>query len=461
MPLLRRLRDYRALAVETARAVLLITLPAVFTGSACAFFLWSLREVTALHWRHPALLFGLPVIGLMIAALYRKVGSTSEGGNSLLIEQIHRPDGGVPRRMAPLILVTTLLTHLGGGSAGREGTAVQMGGSIASAFARVYRRLGFIPRRTSGNPATELDEQLNSASDLRLLLMAGIAAGFGGVFGTPLAGAVFAIEVLTIGRLSYEFLFPCLIAALLGDWSCSVWGVEHTHYEVAPLPEHGDHALLDWLLVSKVGIAAIGFGLTSSLFAKLTHGITAFSRRLLPNSLLRPVMGGLLIIALTYVLGTRDYLGLGVDAPGQGHVTILSCFQAGGAESASWWWKLLFTSITLGFGFKGGEVTPLFFIGAALGNTLAGVLNAPVDLMAAVGFVALFAGATNTPLASTIMAIELFGSEHTPYYALGCCIAFLASGHSGIYSSQRIGQPKGSHWNDHSDKTLSELTHTD
>ena len=452
MPLRLRLREFLQLTTEISRALLLVTPVSVVTGSACALFLWSLGEVSALHWRHPTLLFGLPVAGVVIALLYQKWGAATEGGNSLIIEQIHRPGGGVPRRMAPLILVTTLITHLCGGSAGREGTAVQMGGSIASAFSRLYRRLGVIPLNpTSDEPQT--------APDLRMLLLAGVAAGFGGVFGTPVAGAIFALEVLTVGRINYEFLIPCLFAALIGDWSCSAWSIQHTHYEVSALVGPAAQEPFNVWLLSKVAVAAIGFGLVGTLFAELTHGIASLCRRLLPNALLRPVVGGLVIIALTFSLGSHDYLGLGVDAPQPGRVTIRECFREGGAHFGSWWWKLLFTAVTLGSGFKGGEVTPLFFIGAALGNTFAELLNAPVDLLAAVGFVAIFAGATNTPLASTVMAIELFGSEHAAYYAVGCFVAFLASGHSGIYGSQRIGQPKGSYGTAHNNKTINEVRH--
>lgn len=447
MPFRWKLFEHIRLALETARALLLVTPVAILTGCTCALFLWSLGEVTEFFQRTPSLLYVLPIAGIVVAGLYRRFGASSEGGNSLIIEQIHEPGGGVPRRMAPLILVTTLITHLCGGSAGREGTAVQMGGSIASAFAGLYRR-----RMRFGGDDDE--SRRRADSDMRLLLMSGVAAGFGGVFGTPLAGAVFALEVLTIGRLSYIALIPCLFAAIVGDWSCTVWGIGHTHYTVAALPHITGARLLDGLLLLKVSIAAVAFGLVSVLFASLTHGIQAASKRLIANALLRPVLGACVLILLTYWLGTRDYLGLGVTAFGAEQITISSCFKLGGATSASWFWKLLFTAVTLGTGFKGGEVTPLFFIGAALGNALAALLGAPVDLLAAIGFAAVFAGATNTPLASTLMAIELFGAEHAIYYATGCFIAYVASGHSSIYSAQRIGEPKSRHWHAHRDKTI-------
>ncbi|HJV67424.1 MAG TPA: voltage-gated chloride channel family protein [Geomonas sp.] len=400
---------------------------AVAIGAACALFLWSLEEVTRFRLDNPNLLFFLPVAGVLMAALYGRYGKSAEGGNNLIMEQIHQPGGGVPRRMAPLILVTTLITHLFGGSAGREGTAVQMGGSIASAFARWFH----------------LDDH-----DVRILLIAGIAAGFGAVFGTPLAGAVFAMEVLIVGRMSYEALIPGLIAGIVADQTCSMLGIRHTAYQITTVFRSAAGAApaghLDPLLLAKVALAAVAFGLASVLFAELQHSISQLFKTFVRRPLLRPAIGGCLVIALVYLLGTRDYLGLGVTSNDPHAVTILSCFQPGGATDWSWWWKILFTAITLGVGFKGGEVTPLFFIGAALGNVCARVLEATAhtDLFAGLGFVAVFAGATNAPLACTIMGVELFGADAIVYIAVACYLAYLFSGHTGIYLSQRIAVPK-------------------
>ena len=339
-------------------------------GSACALFLWSLDWATQTRWDHPWLLYLLPGAGVAIVFLYDQLGKSAEGGNNLIMDQIHEPSTGVPLRMAPLILISTVITHLFGGSAGREGTAVQMGGSIASSCARW---LGLNP------------------IDGRTLLMAGLAAGFGGVFGTPVTGAIFALEVLAIGRISHDALVPCLIASIVGDWSCTAWGQSHTDYHQAiqTLPT------IDGLLLGKVALAALAFGLASMLFSELTHGLQWMFRRFIAWPLARPLLGAFLVISLVHLLGTRDYLGLGVQAPSGAKpgVGIWSSFQPGGAEPLSWWWKILFTALTLSCGFKGGEVTPLFFIGATLGNTLAWLLDAPVDLFAAIGFVAVFAGA--------------------------------------------------------------------
>ena len=389
---------------------------AVAVGSASAFFLWALDAVTLVRFAHPRLLFLLPVAGLGVGMLYHFYGKSANGGNNLLIDEIHQPGAGVPRRMAPLILIGTLVTHLFGGSAGREGTALQMGGSIAATFARLLK----------------LD-----AAHVRILLMAGVAAGFGSIFGTPVAGAVFALEVLIVGRVQYDALIPCFFAAVLADWTCRAWGIGHTHYSV-DVPAAASS--LDFLLMGKVLLAAVAFGLASRLFSALSHRLGDAFKTHIPRPELRPVVGGLLVIGLFFLAGTGDYLGLGVLGNGPDAVTLPAMFRSTEIPASAWAWKLLFTIITLSAGFKGGEVTPLFFIGAALGNSLALALGAPVDLFAALGFVAIFAGATNTPLASTFLGMELFGAGNGLYLATACLVAYRCSGRQGIYTAQRQSQ---------------------
>ena len=425
--MLSNLRQPLAIGAYILKWMLLVLPVGLCVGSACALFLWLLDLVTQLRFDHPWLLFLLPVGGVAIGLLYHFLGKSVESGSDLIIDEIHPPSGGVPLRMAPLVLIGTLVTHLFGGSAGREGTAVQMGGSLASGLSKLLR------------PCMNID--------MRVLLMTGIAAGFGGVFGTPLTGAIFAIEVLAIGRMNYAAIVPCLMASILSDWTCTAWGIGHTQYHVASLIDPASHSPLaptDWVLMMKVALAAIAFGLASSFFVELTHRLQRVYRYLVPVPYLRPALGGLLVIALVYLVGTRDYLGIGIVSPDPSGVSITSAFQPGGSETWNWLLKIIFTAVTLGAGFKGGEVTPLFFIGATLGNTLAWLLSAPVDLFAAIGFVAVFAGATNTPLACTIMAVELFGPSHLVYFAVGCFIAYFFSGHSSIYGSQRIGTAKHS-----------------
>ncbi|MEI6818935.1 MAG: voltage-gated chloride channel family protein [Verrucomicrobiota bacterium] len=400
--------------LAAAKWLAILALLAVAVGSASAFFLWALDAVTLVRFGKPWLLYLLPVAGLCVGLLYHLYGQSASGGNNLLIDEIHQPGAGVPRRMAPLILIGTLVTHLFGGSAGREGTALQMGGGIAATFGRIFK----------------LD-----AAYVRILLMAGVAAGFGSIFGTPIAGAVFALEVLIVGRVQYDALVPCFFAAVLADWTCRAWGVGHTHYTVA-VPAAG--LLPSVWLMGKVVLAAVAFGLASSLFSTLSHRLGDAFKTYIPRVELRPVVGGILVIGLFLLAGTPDYLGLGVLSDRPDAITLPALFTSTEIPAGAWAWKLIFTVITLSAGFKGGEVTPLFFIGAALGNFLALALGAPVDLFAALGFVAIFAGATNTPLASTLLGIELFGAGNSLYLAAACIIAYRCSGSKGIYSAQRF-----------------------
>ncbi|MBM3857526.1 MAG: voltage-gated chloride channel protein [Verrucomicrobia bacterium] len=391
-------------------------------GSACAFFLWSLNVVTQCRFDHPWLLYFLPLAGLAMGLIYHHIGKSAEGGNNLILEKIHQMGGGVPRRMAPLILLATLVTHLFGGSVGREGTAVQMGGSIASTWGSLFRV---------------------KPEEMRILLLSGVAAGFGAVFGTPLAAAVFSLEVLMVGHLYYEALLPALAAAALGNFFCRAWGVKHMIYQlhegIYQIAEGGIH--FDFLLLLKVAFIGIAAGLVGRLFVKTEHALRFCFKKITPYAPAWPLLGGTMIVALVLLLGTRSYIGLGEWSPNPHDITIATLFHGVNPEHA-WFWKLLFTVITLAAGFKGGEVTPLFFIGAALGNLLATLLGGPSDLFTALGFVALFAGASNTPLACTIMGAELFGAGHLLEMAIVCFAAYFSSSRQGIYRAQRVSNSK-------------------
>lgn len=407
--------EHGAILKYALRWTILILPVATVIGSVVALFLGLLNFTIHFRFQHTWLLFLLPLAGVLIHFIYRSVGKSSEKGNNLILEEIHQPGAGVPAQMAPIILLTTLITHLFGGSAGREGTAVQIGGSIASLFGKWFK----------------LNEQ-----ETKMMLTAGVAAGFGAVFGTPLTGAVFAIEVLTIGKIKYDALLPALMASVVGDFTVSAWGIQHRAYHI----DSTDPIAV--FLLGKVIVAAVIFGLASFSFSLAVNTVKAFFLKRIKVQWLIPVFGGLIIIALTYILGKSDYLSLGVDAQYPGAVTIPSAFQSGGSGTWSWFWKTVYTAITLGTGFKGGEVTPLFYIGATLGNTLSLLLDAPTSLFAALGFIAVFAGATNTPLACTIMGAELFGSQYIILFAVACFTAYLFSGSSSIYSAQRKGVPK-------------------
>ncbi|MGO3183342.1 MAG: voltage-gated chloride channel family protein [Aequorivita sp.] len=379
----------------------------LFAGSVSAFFLFSLEWVT--NWRESNLwiIALLPVGGFIIGLSYHLYGNSVVKGNNLLLEELHSPKKIIPFRMAPLVLFGTILTHLFGGSAGREGTAVQIGGAIADRFTKVLNL---------------------SKRDRQIVLIAGISAGFASVFGTPLAGGIFALEVLILGRIRLDAIVPSFMAAVFADYFCRIWGITHTQYNINTVAEMTPINLL-WCL-----LAGIIFGLVAMLFSKSTH----FWANLFKNNVkyppLRPVIGGVFLAAAVYFMGTTKYIGLGVP-------TIVDAFNVN-LNSYDFLLKLLFTSFTLGAGFKGGEVTPLFFIGAALGNVLIWFIPLPMGLLAGMGFVAVFAGATNTPIACTMMGIELFGIESGVFIGLACCTAYLFSGHSGVYSSQIIGSPK-------------------
>ena len=408
---MHRLSALADLLQHLLKWLLLAFVVAVLAGTASAAFLAALDWATRTRLAHAWLIWLLPVAGFAVGWLYLRYGSSVEGGANLLIDEIHDPKKIIPLRMAPLVLGGTVISHLFGASVGREGTAVQMGGALADQLTRMFR--------------------LHN-EDRRIILMAGISAGFASVFGTPLAGALFGLEVLAIGRLRYEAMLPCLAAAVIADQVVLLWGpllhIDHTHYAVPLIP-----ALSAWTLSAMV-ISGVLFGATGKLFAQATHGLSGLMKRKIAYAPLRPLAGGLVVALAVWLLGTDRYIGLGIP-------TIVDALQQ---PLPAWDFlgKMAFTIVSLGTGFKGGEVTPLFFIGATLGNALGPVLHQPAALLAAIGFVAVFAGAANTPIASTLMAMELFGAEIGVYAAIACVVAYLFSGHAGIYRAQRGGHAK-------------------
>ena len=373
----------------------------IIAGSISAFFLLSLEWAT--NWResHLWIIWLLPVGGFIIGLSYHLYGNSVVKGNNLLLEEFHSPKKIIPFRMAPLVLFGTILTHFFGGSAGREGTAVQVGGAVADRFTKILKL---------------------SKRDRKIVLIAGISAGFASVFGTPLAGGIFALEVLILGRIRLDAIIPSFMAAVFANYFCEIWGVSHTHYHISYVAEMTPVNLL-WSL-----LAGIIFGLVAMLFSKSTHFWSNLFKNVIKYPPLRPVIGGTILAIAIYLIGTTKYIGLGIP-------TIVDAFNVN-LNSYDFLLKVLFTSFTLGAGFKGGEVTPLFYIG------LIWFIPLPMGLLAGMGFVAVFAGATNTPIACTIMGIELFGIESGVFIALACSTAYLFSGHSGVYSSQIIGSPK-------------------
>ncbi|MDB4965157.1 MAG: Chloride channel protein [Myxococcales bacterium] len=380
----------------------------VACGVASAVFLRSLEWATKLRGQHEVIVYALPLAGLVLGAVYDRWGKPIRGGNNLVIDTVHEGSPQLPLRMAPMVLVGTVLTHLFGGSAGREGTAVQMGASLADAIAHRFR-LAIEGRRE--------------------LLAAGIAGGFGSVFGTPIAGVIFGLEVVTIGRMEYQALVPALVASIVGDLVTRALGVVHTPYPLVPSLD------LTPLVVGRWIVFGIAVALVSVVFVELTHRLKKLLEERIRWLAVRMMLGGALVIVLWKLVGTSRYLGLGVP-------TILQSFSDPTVPTFAFALKLLFTAVTLSAGFLGGEVTPLFFVGATLGAVLSRPLGLPLELAAGVGLAAVFGAAANTPIALSIMAVELLGGGVLPHVVIVTVVAYLLSGHRGIYPAQRLGRLK-------------------
>ena len=374
------------------------------SGAASAIFLLLLEVVTHVRLHDERYVYALPLAGLVIGLLYERFGERIKAGNNLIIDTIHDEGPEVPLRMAPMVLLGTVAAHLFGASVGREGTAVQMGASLAD----------------------WISHRLRLSPELRLqLLAAGVAGGFGSVFGTPIAGAIFGLEFIVLGRLKYEALVPALVAAVVGDMTTRALGVSHAVYPVVP------HVALNALLVGKWVLFAVVVALVTTVFIELVHFLKKQGEARVPRLSLRMFLGGVVIVGLWKLVGSSDYLGLGVP-------TILRAFEEPALPATVFALKLLFTAIALGAGFPGGEVTPLFFVGAALGSFLAHVMGIPVVLGAGVGLAAVFAAASNAPLALSVMAVELLGVGIFPHVVIVAVVAYVLTGHRGIYSSQRL-----------------------
>ena len=369
-------------------------------GSITAFFLHSLDKVTSFREANRWIIFSLPITGLIIGWLYHHYGEDANKGNNIIIDAHHEEIKTVPFKMAPLVFIGTILTHLSGGSAGREGTAVQMGGAIAFPFSKWFK--------------------LNHEEKKTIIIM-GVSAGFAAVFGTPFAGAVFALELMGFKFIRWQSVIPSFAAAFLAHYICLSWNIEHSIYIVKSIPTLNPQAIL-WALVAGIcfGIIALLFSLSNQLFEK------AFS--LVKQKVLRPFIGGIVIALIIWLMGTTQYIGLGIPS-------ILDAFEKP-AGYYDFLIKLLLTSFTLSAGFKGGEVTPLFFIGATLGSILILFIPLPFSLLAAMGFVAVFAGATHCVIASIVLGMEIFGYKAGLYIGIASIVAYFSSGTRGIYASK-------------------------
>lgn len=402
-------RQYATIARAFGRWALLGALAGAAAGPASAAFLEALRWASRANHDNPWMLALLPLSGALIHALYTAFGGIAGQGNNLLIEEIHRNEKPVPLRMAPLSFIAPIATLLTGGSVASVGTSIQLGGTLADAVARVLRL---------------------TREERRVLLMAGLSAGFGSVLGAPAAGAIFGMEVQSVGRIRYQGLVPCVFAAITSTLTVALLGVKPTAYpQVAPAALAAVDAL-------KVGVAAIAFGWCGLAYIELTRFVgNALARIAGPRRWLRPALGGAAMAILIAATGTAAYSGLSETA--------LATALAGMAVPATAFaFKLVYTAVTAGSGYRAGDVTPLFVMGATLGGALAPALGVSGPLLAAVGFVSVFAGASNTPIASAVLAAELFGPAMLPWALLGCVIAYVFSGHRSIYATQRVDTPK-------------------
>lgn len=383
--------------------IIICVLIGIFSGSASAFFLVALQRLTQIRFQHDWIIWFLPIGGLLIGFAYHYLGKSVVKGNDLLLEEYETPKKRIPFKMAPMVLFGTLLTHLFGGSAGREGTAVQMGGAIADQFTTIFK--------------------LNN-SERKILIILGISAGFASVFGTPLAGAIFALEVVYFSKINFKSIILSFLVAYAAHFTVTFCSVAHTHYSLPNVPEITFGNLLYALIIGVLS------GFTALLFSKNTHFWSSFFSKNVKYPPLRPFIGGI-VLAIAFVgFDLTKFSGLGVPV-------IVDAFS-----KANPWYdfllKILFTGFTLGAGFKGGEVTPLFFVGATLGSALSLIIPMPIALLAGMGFVAVFSGATHTPIACTIMGMELFGIQSAFFIAIASIVAYFFSGSVGIYKSQIV-----------------------
>ncbi len=389
-----------------AKWLFIAVLISILVGSASALFLYTLDLAGKFRDGHPLIIILLPLAGLAIGYMYFKYGNDVIRGNNHLIDEFHTPKSVIPFKMAPMVYIGTLLTHLFGGSAGREGTAVQMGGAIADQFTPLFKL---------------------SNNERKTILIIGISAGFSSVFGTPLAAAVFALEVLSFRKLKSLNVCLALAAAFIADYICRLYPIQHSHYRLSSFPVF-NFKVLFWCV-----IAGLIFGVAAYCFSSLLRFFESTFKKLIRHAVLRPAIGGAIIAVAVYFVGTR-YIGLGVPI-------INNSFESP-QNNYDFLLKILFTTFTLGAGFKGGEVTPLFFIGATLGNILSCLIPLPMALLAAMGFVSVFAGATNTPLASCFLGFELFGAPGVLFISISCVVAYVFAGKKSIYHSQLPLGPK-------------------
>ena len=371
-----------------------------------AGFIASLEWATSTRENSDIFLWMLPVAGLAIGLAYHYFGAGLDRGSNLIIDQIHEHTEGVSWRLTPLIFVASTLSHLAGASVGREGAALQLSAGVADPLGA---RLGL------GRP------------ERSLLLVAAVASGFGSVFGVPVAGAIFALEVQKVGRIRHEALVPAFVASFVGDAMVRVVGVEHTTYRSFPDVE--------WSLPTAWRTAVFGIlaGLVAMMFVRTSRTVKSLAVRVTTWPPLRPMLGGVALVVVVLLFDLRDYQGLSIQLALDAHA---------GSAAGQWVTKLAMTALSIGTGFVGGEVIPLVVIGALAGASFGSITGGDIALFAVIGSVAVLAGAANTPIACTILGVELFGGGGIAFFAVACAAAYAASGHTGIYHAQRVSAHK-------------------
>ncbi len=383
--------------------LLFSVLSGILVGSAGAVFHYCIFYATKARGLYPWLIFLLPGAGLLIVGAYHLMHDEKDTGTNLVLSAIHSGEH-IPLKMAPLIFISTIMTHLFGGSAGREGAALQLGGSIGNSLGRMLK----------------FDEK-----DQHIMIMCGMSAAFSALFGTPLSAAIFSMEVVSVGIMHYAALVPCVVASLLAQGIAKYCRIAPEQFPLASVPEFTFQSAIT------IAVLAILCAIVSTLFCILLHTGEALYKKYFPNPYLRIFAGGALVVALTLLVGNQDYNGAGMPF-------IARCFETGKAVPYAFLLKMLFTAVTLAAGYKGGEIVPSFFIGAAFGCLFGDLVGFSPELCAAAGMGAVFCGVTNCPITSLFICFELFGFEGMPYYLLSVALGYMLSGYYGLYHSQKI-----------------------
>lgn len=371
-------------------------------GICSTAFYYAMDYATNMRLSHPWLIFFLPVGGLAIVGLYHLFHNENDTGTNLVISAIHSGDK-LPFRMAPLIFISTTITHLFGGSAGREGAALQLGGSLGNTIGRLFRF---------------------DTKDKHVMIMCGMSAAFSTLFGTPMSAAIFSMEMVSVGVMYYTALVPCVISSLIAHGIAQYFGVTNELFLIKDIPAFGIVSSI------KVSILAILCALVSILFCVVMHQCEALYKKLFKNPYLRVAVGGLLVVVLTLLVGNQNYNGTGIRI-------IEQCIN-GTVRPEAFILKIIFTALTLGAGYKGGEIVPSFFTGAAFGCLFGNMLGFSPTLCTAIGMTSVFCGVTNSPITSLLISFELFGYDGMPYFLLAIAFSYMLSGYFGLYRSQKI-----------------------